>query len=390
MYGRACDIVRNVLRVTGTALLLVFGALLAAACAGDTTGPQAEPTPTEYPFAAITSTLATLPTGYRIETVLEGLSFPTSIAATPDGRLLIGEQATGRVRVVQDGRLLDEPWAEFPAHVPEGQFIQELGFDGIAVDPDFAENHYVYVYYTQRDLGEGRRTVFARLTDQGGKGTNAKELLSVELAPLLRHAGGGIAFQGDAILLGVGDHERGDLARDVTSVAGKVLRIDRDGNALPDNPYVATAGADARIYAIGVRNPFGIAVDGVSGRVFFTDNREVAGDALYELRPGTDYGWPDEQYALREPVVIYDEPQGVAGMVAYRGMALPEFDGTLLFCSYHEGGALHWSRPDATGLDLAQRDLIIAPGCSSSLTVGVDGFVYFLSLTAGRLLRISR
>ena len=166
--------------------------------------------------------------------------------------------------------------------------------------------------------------------------------------------------------------------------------MDRDGNALPDNPYVAIAGADPRIYAIGVRNPFGIAVDRVSGRVFFTDNREVAGDALYELQPGTDYGWPDEQYALREPIVLYDKPKGVAALVAYRGTALSEFDGTLLFCSYHEGGALHWSRPDAAGLDVAQRDLIIASGCSSSLTVGADGFVYFLSVTDGRLLRVGR
>jgi len=131
-------------------------------------------------------------------------------------------------------------------------------------------------------------------------------------------------------------------------------------------------------------------VDRVSGRAFFTDNREVAGDALYELQPGTDYGWPDEQYALREPIVLYDKPKGVAALVAYRGTALSEFDGTLLFCSYHEGGALHWSRPDAAGLDVAQRDLIIASGCSSSLTVGADGFVYFLSVTDGRLLRVGR
>jgi glucose/arabinose dehydrogenase len=368
-------------------LCVVLGA---TACSdAGTAGPTVDATAT-LPFPPVTSSLSALPVGYRVTTVLDGLRFPTSIAALPDGRLLVAEHTTGQVRVVRDGVLQPEPWAEFPVYFAEGKFVQELGLAGVAVDPKFTENRYVYVYYSQRDLGQGRRTVFARLTDVEGRGTDQKNLLEVPLAPEGSHIAGAIAFQGDAILLGVGDHEHADLPRDATSIAGKILRIDRDGKALPDNPLVSQQGAEPRIYASGVRNPFGIALDSVAGTAYFTDNRNIVGDAVYALEAGADYGWPEYEHALRQPIVMYDEPKGVAGIVAYRGEALPEFDGDLLYCSYHGGGQLHWIDPEATGLDVFTGDRVIAGGCSSGLTVAQDGTVYFLSYEDGKLAALSR
>lgn len=355
------------------------------ACGGSKAKPP-ENTPRPNPFSPVRSVLTSLPVGYQIETVLDGLAFPTAIAATPDGRLLITEQTTGRVRVVQNGRLLDEPWAEFPVYFAENEFLQELGLDSIAVDPKFDENHYVYVYYTQRDLGDGRRTVFVRLTDIDNHGADPKVLVSIDLAPKEWHVAGGIAFLKDAILLGIGDHEQAHLARDLTSIAGKVVRIDREGNPPLDNPFVRQQGVDPRIYAYGMRNPFGIAVDRVTGRAFFGENRDTAGDAVYELLPATSYGWPDA-VALRAPLVIYDEPQGLAGMIVYREKALAAFDGKLFFCTFHAGGGLHWLDPDATGS--STNDHLVAAGCATGVTAGADGFIYFLSYGDGKLLRIS-
>ena len=333
-----------------------------------------------------------LPTGYRIEALLDGLDLPTSIAALPDGRFLITEQTAGRVRVVQDGRLLDEPWFELPVFVQEESFaVQELGLVTVAVDPRFVENAFVYIYYTEQRDGATGRTIFARLREVDGKGADLTPLVIIEQAPEKSHIAGGIAFQGDAILLGVGDHEQQELAPKLDSPVGKVLRIDRDGRPLPDNPFAGRADADPRVYAYGLRNPFGVAVDPVTGRAYITENRETAGDAVYELEAGADYGWPAYQVALRRPLVLYDRPMGAAGLTAYQNDALPAFTGDLFFCTFHVGGALHWLETDALeGFDISRRDQVIAPACTSGVTVGADGFIYFLDFEEGKLLRISR
>lgn len=379
---------------TGLALALAALAALAGACSsGSDSERPTDPTPLPtqpIPYRVTTPFAVPLPVGYRIETVLDGLDQPTAIAATPDGRLLITEQLTGRVRVVQDGALLDEPWVEIPVYYADA-FLQELGLVGIAVDPEFETNRYVYLYYTERDAQGVRRTVLARLRDVDGRGTDLTPIFTVELAPERAHIAGGMAFDRDgALLVTVGDHERGDLAERVDVPVGKVLRMDRDGNPMPDNPFVGRDDADPRVYAYGLRNPFGIAVNPDTGEIFITENRDAAGDAVYLAEPGADYGWPRFKVVLREPLVIYEKPMGVSGATVYTGEALPDFDGDLFYCTFHEGGALHWSDTGPlAGVELARRDRLIASGCSTGVTQGADGFLYFLSYT-GQLMRISR
>ena len=381
--------VRPITRALGLLLAAVAG--VAIACGSDSVNPS--PGPTLAISVANRPFFTSLPTGYRLEVLLDGLALPTSLAATPDGRLLVTEQETGRVRVVQDGRLLDEPWFELPVFTAEEEFAaQELGLVTIAVDPLFDENGFVYIYYTEQDDDGSRRTVFGRLREVDGQGTDLTRLLTIDLAAERRHIAGGIAFDGnDAILLGVGDHELSELAPRLDSLAGKILRIDRDGNALPDNPFAGRADADPRVYAYGLRNPFGVAVDRLTGRAFITENRNVAGDAVYELVAAADYGWPSDPVTIREPHVIYDVPMGMAGIIAYSADALPAFTGDLFYCTFHSGGGLHWSELDpVTGFDIILRDRLIAPGCNTGVTEGADGFLYLLDYGAGKLMRISR
>lgn len=382
-----------------TATLLLAATLVA--CGGGSgdkatstpglTVPNGAPGGEVMPFPPTVTTFVSLPPGYRIETVLDGLALPTAMAALPDGRLLITEQETGRVRVVQDGRLLDEPWYTIDVSFAENEFLQELGLVGVEVDPQFATNRYVYLYYTEPTSSGQRHTVFARLRDVDGRGADLTPLVVIDVPTEKTHVAGAIAFGGDAILLGVGDHEKGQGARDLRQPYGKILRIDRDGEALPDNPFVDRQGADPRVYAYGVRNPFGIAVDSATGRAYFTDNRNVAGDAVYALEAGADYGWPDEPVALRQPLAIYDRPKGMADIIVYHSDVLPAFDGQVLWCSFHEGGVLHWSdMGELAGLDIYRRDRGVALACNTGLAQGADGFVYFLDYGEGRLLRIAR
>lgn len=341
-------------------------------------------------FPATQPTLTSLPAGYKIESVLDGLEFPTGVAALPDGRFLITEQQSGNVRVVEDGVLQRDPWLELNVSVAQGKFVEELGLDNIAVDPDFEKNHYVYLYFTEKQQSGERHTVLARFLDKNGKGTNRQDIVVINVPTDGSHVAGGIAFDGDAILLGVGDHERPEAALDLSVPTGKILRIDREGEPLPDNPFADDPDIDPRVYAYGMRNPFGVAVDQESGRAYFTDNRDTVGDALYELKAGANYGWPRYRVNYRLPLAIYDAPQGIAGAVVYRGETLSIFDGDVLFCTYNYGGSLHWSEPEQVGeFEVYKRDRLIAPACGSGITEGIDEFVYYLDYGAGRLMRIS-
>jgi glucose/arabinose dehydrogenase len=178
----------------------------------------------------------------------------------------------------------------------------------------------------------------------------------------------------------------------VAGVFGGVLRINPDGTVPPDNPFTARAGADQRRYAYGLRNPFDITVDPVTGRVFATENGYIGQDAVIEVKPGANYGWPGTALSvpLREvepPLLFFHGTKGPSGIEFYRGSALPALDGTLLFCQFHQGGALHQVhlREDGTA-----RDTVIAAGCTSDVLTGPDGFVYFVDYLGGVVYRIAR
>jgi glucose/arabinose dehydrogenase len=333
-----------------------------------------------------------LPHGYRVEALASGIEMPSAVASTPDGRVLIAEQTTGRVRIFRDGVLLDEPWIEVPVSYARETVLNELGLVGVEVDPRFDDNGYVYLYYTTDGAAGTRRTVLTRFRDVDGRGAEPFTLLEIDRTSERSHVAGGMTFLSDALLVGIGDHEDADLAQRLDELPGSILRIDRDGSPLPDNPFVGREDADARVYVYGVRNPFGLTTNLRTGQVYFTDNRDAVGDAVYELRAGEDYGWPYEPLVLVEPVVVYEQPMGIAGAVFYDRDELSELKDSLLYCSFHFGGMLHWSdvTPGLYGYDLVRRDRVIATGCSSNLTVGADGFVYFLSYGSGQLLRISR
>ena len=236
-------------------IALALGVVLVSACASGTSGKS--PTATTQPDATAARAgqpdrdepvrwgynprrstrqrdppfqYAALPPGYRIEAYVGGLQQPTSLAFTPDGRLLVGEQG-GAIRVVQDGRLLPDPFYVADVFLPEPEDIVELGLEAITVDPEFEENRYVYVYYVADDPGQ--RTVLARLRDEDGRGVVDKELLSLDAAPKCCHVAGSMRFAPDgALFVNIGDHQMEAEAQNRGSPFGAILGADawfRDG-----------------------------------------------------------------------------------------------------------------------------------------------------------------
>jgi glucose/arabinose dehydrogenase len=326
-----------------------------------------------------------LPPGYRIETYATGLRQPTVLAFAQDGRLLVAEQA-GAVRVIEGGELLSEPLFVVPnVYLPDPtESIVELGLVGMTVGPDGA----LYVYYTSDE--PERRTVLARLPDGAAE---LEEVFSLEAAPSCCHVAGSVRFAPDGTLfVSVGDHQMESEAQNRGSPFGSILRINPDGSAPDDNPFVADDAAP-QVYAYGLRNPYDLAIHPVNGRIFATENGYLGQDAIIEVFPGANYGWPGYDLSVpfdgvTWPLLFYHEAIGPAGMELYLSDELSVLTGALLFCQFHQGGALHAVTFNLNGS--VAGDDIVALGCTSDVTTGPDGFVYFLDYVGGTVYRIAR
>ena len=224
--------------------------------------------------------------------VVTDAAYPTALAFAPDGRLFYAEQFTGNIRVVNaDGKLESEPFAHVDAF-EEGIFI-EWGLMGMALDPEFQNNGYVYVYYTQLvDAGPPQvvKSVVARLK----KGSNPEVLIGdLAQGSSFVNIAGNINFGPDGFLyVSVGDHDVFPSAQDLSVPQGKILRVDKEtGKAAPGNPFAGQANADPRIFAYGFREDFDFVFHPKSGQLYGTDQTPVSCSELNNIEKGKNYGW---------------------------------------------------------------------------------------------------
>src|SRR5436309_1684283 len=188
-----------------------------------------------------------------VTTILTGLSFPVSLRFAPDGRIFFNEKNTGNIRVIQqNGTLLSTPFATISPIFTD----DESGLLGIALDPSFASNGYLYVYYTYRDSQSYTHGHIVRYTAAGNIGTSPTNIFDVvsstpNTPPY--HNGGYIKFGPDGKLYAqVGEFHQGSPAQDTSSTTGKMLRLSPDGSVPANNPFPGSP-----VYALGIRNAFG-------------------------------------------------------------------------------------------------------------------------------------
>ncbi len=203
--------------------------------------------------------------GLKSDVVASG-DRPYVMAFAPDGRLFYGEQYSGAIRVVgADGIAQADPFAQLQVQT----YIDlDWGLTGIALDPDFQTNHYVYAFYTEPvdpSMPTGRPKL-VRFTDQNGRG-DAETVISDNFpvtSPQHQgyNANGRLHFGPDGFLyLSIGDYDTPDPVQDLSEPIGKLLRVKKeDGSAAPGNPYLENPAADPRIFAIGFREPFDLAL----------------------------------------------------------------------------------------------------------------------------------
>ena len=305
-------------------------------------------------FGAGISGPVSLPEGWTIRTIATGLDGAVAMERLPDGRVLICEQP-GRVRVIKDDRLLPTPLMTL-----EVESYWERGVIGVAAEPNFARDPWVYVCHVKAEPYPHHR--ISRFRVSGDTADPASEEILLEGDDqrqykgqvLAGHQGGGMHFGPDGCLyIGMGEHTAGQPAQRLDTLLGKILRINRDGSIPPDNPLLdRTEGKYRAIWAYGCRNPFSFAFRD-DGLLFIND---VGGkfEEVNRGRPGANYGWPGRDHGpIDDPAKL----PGITGPVHWYPQAsiaggdfapptAGEFAGQYVYGDFNKGG-LYALDPDA-------------------------------------------
>jgi len=318
-----------------------------------------------------------------------GLSEPSGFEIAPDGRIFILERA-GKIKIYKNGQLLATPFADLPS-VASG----DRGLIGIAFDPDFAANHYVYFYYTSADDLLNRIVRFDASGDVGGGGPFI--IYQTTSPSLSLHVGGTLAFgPGGKLYFAVGDNGYPPNAQDLFNPHGKILRINKDGTIPSDNPFVGQGGKLGEIWAYGFRNPWRFQFDKANGRIFGGDVGEETIEEVNLIEKGKNYGWPQSEGPCGScpyvnPIYSYPhngESRAITGGPIYRGSMFPsQFQGSYFFGDY-AGGFIKRLTLDAAGNSTGVSDFDLGAGSVVDMKVAGDGSMYYL-VYSGTLFRIS-
>ena len=330
---------------------------------------------------AVVARGATLPSGFSESTIASGLSNPTAMAMAPDGRIFVCQQG-GALRVIKNNTLLTAPFVTVTVNSSG-----ERGLLGVAFDPDFLSNQYVYVYYTATTPQVHNR--ISRFTASGDVAAPGSEVVLLDLDNLsaTNHNGGAIHFGRDGKLYAaVGENAVTSNSQTLTNLLGKMLRINSDGSIPTDNPfYNQASGVNRAIWAMGLRNPFTFGVHPNSGRLFIND---VGGSQWEEINDGIaggNYGWPATEGPTNNPSYISpvhyyanaNAPECAIAGGAFYAPEIRQFPPSYLeayFFSDLCGGWIRWINTQyaSTGF---------ATGISSpvDLLVGDDGSLYYLA-----------
>jgi glucose/arabinose dehydrogenase len=231
---------------------------------------------------------ADVPVGFHRTTIVSGLAAPTSMAFAPNGRIFVAEQG-GTLRVIQGGRLLARPFLTLSV-----DSNGERGLLGVAFDPHFHTNQFLYLYYTVP--GSPAHNRVSRFTAHGNVAVpgSQKQLLNLDpLSSATNHNGGALHFgNGGKLYVSVGENADGANSQTLSNRLGKILRINSNGSIPSDNPFYNTAtGPNRAIWALGVRNPFTFGFQPGSTRMFIDDVGENAHEEIDVGKAGANYGW---------------------------------------------------------------------------------------------------
>lgn len=375
------------------------------------------------------------PQSFSHETVAAGFTRTTTAAFLPDGRILVAEK-TGEIKVVDNGVVLPELLIDLPHVNSHG----DRGLLGLAVDPDFTKNGYIYIAHTyENDPSNvtGPKTAqVIRLTVTGNTADYASRVVllgsivgdpsrpscdyfgvAADCIPSdsASHSVGALRFSPDGYLFvetgdGAGFFEVEDQALrslNLDSLAGKLLRVHTDGTAVADNPFY-TGDADSnrsKVYAYGIRNSFKYNVRPLNGSVFLGDVGWDTWEEVNVARGGENFGWPCregfvpqaryecETTNYTDPIYVYPHAVGQSSAVvggAFAGNYYPsEYRGNYFFADVVEGTIRRMVLSESDTPLLIDESFLPGADGPVEFVTGLDGAIYYLSIFTGELRKIA-
>jgi glucose/arabinose dehydrogenase len=345
-----------------------------------------------------------LPGVVRAVEVAAGLEHPWSLEFLPDGRMLVTERP-GRLRVVTRDGKLSAPLGGLPPLFARGQG----GLLDLALDPKFEQNRLVYLSFSEPGEDGTAGTAVLR----GRLGADRLEDVKViyRQAPKVKspgHFGSRLVFRRDGTLF-VTQGERmyfREQAQDLSSLLGKIVRINPDGSIPKDNPFVGRKGARPEIWSYGHRNVQSAALDPQTGALWTVEHGARGGDELNHPEAGKNYGWPVITYGrdysgakigegtakvgMEQPVYYWDPVIAPSGMVFYTGDRYPGWKGSVFIGSLTPGELVRLELKDGRVVK-EERYLKDLDTRIRDVQQGLDGYLYFLTdEDAGRLMRVER
>lgn len=351
--------------------------------------------PTVFWLASLQIFAQTFPAGFSRVQVASGINNPTVMAFAPDGRIFVAQQ-NGALRIVKNGALLATPFLQLSVNASG-----ERGLIGIALDPNFATNQYVYLYYT---LPDGSRNRISRFTGNGDVAVAGSELVLLNLDPLssaTNHNGGAMHFKNGLLYVAIGENANGAHAQNLDTYHGKLLRINPNGSIPAGNPFATGSEQRRRVWAYGLRNPYTFDVQPGTGRIFVNDVGQSTWEEINDATAGgLNFGWPTAEgtssnTAFTNPVYAYAHGSGDGRGCAITGGVFFNPPSTNYPAAYQGryffqdlcnrwinmldlSGSTPTRLPFATGLG----------GDALSIDVGTDGNLYYLERSTGALFRI--
>ncbi len=279
---------------------------------------------------------------YTAEVVGVGLEVPFAIAFLPDGRALISDRAAGQLVTLDLGSGRTTPVSGGPAVFDS----VDAGLLDVIVHPDFTRYNLVYYAFSEKS-DTGLTTVVERARLRGNQLTGRTKLFAAYPAlKSLNHFGARLALRNGYLFITLGERDIRELAQELWTDHGKIIRLFEDGRIPPDNPFVGRAGARPGIWSYGHRNPHGLAFRPETGELWETEHGPLGGDEVNIIRRAANYGWPlatfgreydggpvdgarDSVAGTESPVYHYSASAALSGMMFYDGAAFPEWRGNL-------------------------------------------------------------
>ncbi|MFY9300780.1 MAG: PQQ-dependent sugar dehydrogenase [Candidatus Nitrosotenuis sp.] len=301
-----------------------------------------------------------------IETLATGLKKPWAIAFAED-KIFVTEKQ-GSIRIIESGVLLDEPLATLRVAEVFGG-----GLLGITTHPDYANNHFLYVYYTYSEDDKLWNKVL-RITEENNK--LADVVTIIDKIPGSQFYNGGVLKFGPDKKLYVATGLSSEFSQNsqvISSLEGKILRLNDDGTIPQDNPF-----PDSPVFSLGHRDPQGMAWD-KNANLFVTESGPTKNDEINLARPGGNYGWPEQECGgekFANPVMCYDPSIEPGGIVFYSGDKL-EYKDSMIMATLR-GSNLY--KLDVTQDDLlSQKSILSGTGRIRDVGEGPDGYLYIIT-----------